>query len=127
MANTLEVVNSGKPDEWIPMSPAPGIKNTSLSQGKIVSFTVNALNSHRDRLGYDFPDPQKKLLEDLRDFTPCELSFLSDVYHQAQASNDLGLSLSCSDLVVIVNHEAKIIADRGFWGKVAVGFIRLID
>ncbi len=123
----MEVVSSCGPDEWIPMSAAPGIKNTPLSHEKIVAFTVNALNYHRDRFGYDFKDPKKKLLEDLRKLTPNEIRFLSDTYHQAQASNDLNLSLSCSDQVAIAAHEAKIIADHGLLGKAAVGFLRLID
>jgi len=85
------------------------------------------LNYHRDRFGYDFKDSKKKLLEDLRGLTPNEIHFLSDTYHQAQASNDLNLSLSCSDQVAIAAHEAKIIADHGLLGKAAVGFLRLID
>ena len=127
LADTLEVVSSSRPDEWIPMSSAPGIKNTPLSHDKIVAFTVNALNYHRDQFGYDFPDPQKKLLEDLRDLTPSEIGFLSDIYHQAQISNDLSVSLSCSDQVAIATHEAKIISNHGLLGKAAVGFLRLID
>lgn len=120
LADTLEEVSSIKPERWIPVMP-------SLSREQILERTVNALNNHRDRIGYDFPDPQEKLLEDLRDLTPGEIRFLSNIYHQAQAGNDFKLSLSCSDQVAIAAHEAKIIADHGLWGKAAVGFLRLID
>lgn len=123
----MEVVTSGKPDEWIPMSAAPWIKNTPLSQDKIKAFTVNALNYHRDRLGYDFKDPQKKLLDDLRGLTGNEIRFISDVFHQVQARNDLCVSLSCSDQIAIAAYEAKIIEDQGFLGKAVVGLLRLID
>ncbi len=109
------------------MSADQEIKNTHLPHRKIVEFTVNTLNYHRDKLGYDFPNLQQKLLEDLRQLTPNEIRFLSDTFHQAQASNGLSLSLSCSDQVAVAAHEAQIIADHGLLGKAAVGFLRLLD
>lgn len=120
LADTLEQVSSIKPERWIPVNP-------SLSREQILERTVNALNDHQDILGYDFSDSRNKLLEDLRDLTPDEIRFLSNIYHQAQAGNDRGLSLSCSDQIAVAAYEAKIIADHGLWGKAAVGFLRLID
>lgn len=127
LANALEVVNSGKPDEWIPTVSETGLKKTPHSRNQIAAFTVNALNYHRDILAYDSLNPQQKLLNDIRGLTGNEIWFISDVFHQVQARNDLYVSLSCSDQVAIAAYEAKIIGDHGFLGKAAVGFLRLID
>lgn len=128
LASNLGVSSTCGPDEWIPIPDSRGPKNTNLSKSKIEAYTINALNRHRDGFGPGFRDSNGKFLDDLRGLTGKEINYISNVFLEVQTKrNDLEVSLACSGSVAVAAHEAKIIADHGLLGKVAVGFIRLID